>query len=912
MANNFVFVSPGVKFRELDLTFVTKTVGVTTLGLVGETTKGPAFQPVAIEDQGQFLARFGAQSVDRFPTGDLKYQLPYVANAYLDNSNQLYVTRVLGLEGYDAGKAWAIKINSAVDLTTTGVTSTGSSVVAFSNSNYLGVTITNTGQTGVVFTGFTKTGVNQFTTIRRDFTVLTLTNGSGNVSVITRNITGLPLTAYDNMVVAVVRSRASVADVSNAAPVTTFDTTTLSIISNSTIVGAGDIFGKFTLRAVGTSSTDDYIVSLDKNSREYITNVIGDRPKGKNTMIYVESVFPDLIQKLDADSVAYGVSSTLITATSNAFTNYKPSSGFAFKTPETPWVVSELRGNAIDRLFKFVSISDGNSANQEIKISIQNVNPITREFDVIVRDFYDTDANVNVLESYLRCTMQKGLNNYVGNRIGTIDGDFDLQSNYVMLELDANAPEDSFPCGFEGYVFYDFAISATSAASSGLTPQLYYKQTYLTTDKVSRTYLGISERGYDGVNLFGSGINQNMFNFNGLDISTSNGNAPQGWKKTKGFHLDSGATGTYYDGSTLIGKFEVGGGKFQTEADVVNENNAYSVKGTPKFTMVPYGGFDGWNEHRNSRSNGDLFAKGRIFDGVAAGATPTNDYQAWENGIATFANPEQVTINLFATPGINFSDNNGLINEGINLVEVLRADSLYIIDAPDLSDTPALAQDIVDLLDTTEIDSSYSAIYYPWIQIRDSVNNQNVYIPPTAEVVKSIAYNDNVAFPWFAPAGLQRGVTDAKRARRKLSQDERDTMYDGRINPMATFPETGVAIFGQKTLQKKQSALDRVNVRRLLLQLKVLISNVAIRLVFEQNDQTTIDNFLNKVNPILETVRRERGLEQFRVKMDDTNNTPETRDRNELYGEISIVPTKSVEFIGLQFTISPSGASFSN
>lgn len=907
MSNNFIFVSPGVKFRELDLSFVTKTVGVTTLGVVGECSKGPAFSPIPIEDKGQFSARFGDQSIEKFPTGDLKFQLPYVANSYLDNSNQLYVTRILGLSGYQAGTAWAIKINSAVDLTTTGVTATGVSTVAYSNSTYLGVTITNTGQTGTILTGFTKINTTTFSTIKRDFVVLTLSGGAGNVRVTTTTIHGTALTAYDNTVVAIVRSRATITDVTDASPTTTFDATTLSVISNSTNTGAGDVFGKFTIRAVG-ASTEDYIVSLDQNSRDFIVNVLGDKPKGKNTKIYVESVFPDLLKKLDADGVAYGVSSTLINATTSHFTDYKQ----PFKTPETPWVVSELRGSSIDRLFKFVSISDGNAANKEIKISIQNVDPVTKEFDVIVRDFFDTDTNVNVIESYLRCSMQKGLNNYIGNRIGTIDGEFDLQSNYIMLDLDPNAPDDSFPAGFEGYVYFNFAVSATSASSSGQTPQILYKQTYLTSDKVNRTYLGVSERAYDGANLLGTGIDQNFFNFAGLDISSSNGNAPTGYVKTKGFHLDSGATGTYYDGLTLVGKFSTGAGSFQTADDIANPANPYSVKGSAKFTFVPYGGFDGWNEHRVTRSNGDLFAKGKAFDGVAAGFTPTNDFQAWENAIASFENPEQVTINLFATPGINFSDNLSLVNEGIELVELKRADSLYIIDGPDLPDSPTLAQDIVDLLDTTEIDTSYAAIYYPWIQIRDTANNQNVYIPPTAEVVKSIAYNDNVAFPWFAPAGLQRGVTDAKKARRKLSQDERDTLYAGRINPMATFPDVGVAIFGQKTLQNKQSSLDRVNVRRLLLQLKVLISNVAIRLVFEQDDQTTIDNFLNKVNPILETVKRERGLEKFQVKMDDTNNTPETRDRNELYGEISIVPTKSVEFIGLQFTISPSGASFSN
>jgi phage tail sheath protein FI len=146
----------------------------------------------------------------------------------------------------------------------------------------------------------------------------------------------------------------------------------------------------------------------------------------------------------------------------------------------------------------------------------------------------------------------------------------------------------------------------------------------------------------------------------------------------------------------------------------------------------------------------------------------------------------------------------------------------------------------------------------------------------------------------------------------KLSQQARDTLYAGRINPMADFADAGTAIFGQKTLQKKASALDRINVRRLLLQIKVLIANIAIRLVFEQNDQATIDQFITKATPVLDTIKRERGLNDFRIKMDSSNNTTETNDRNELYGELFLKPTRAVEFIGITFTITPSGASFAD
>ena len=255
------------------------------------------------------------------------------------------------------------------------------------------------------------------------------------------------------------------------------------------------------------------------------------------------------------------------------------------------------------------------------------------------------------------------------------------------------------------------------------------------------------------------------------------------------------------------------------------------------------------------------------------------------------------------------------------MIEQQRTDSLYIIDTPDVNigqvvgeqkvDVVA-ANDIVDLLDTAEIDSNYSCTYFPWIQIRDTQNNVNVFIPATGEVVKAMAFTDNSSFPWFAPAGLNRGVTDARKSKYKLSLEARDILYAGRINPMADFADSGTAIFGQKTLQVRESALDRINVRRLLLQIKVLIANIAIRLVFEQNDQATIDQFLQKATPVLDTIRRERGLQEFRIKMDDSNNTPESRDRNELYGEIFLKPTRAVEFIGITFTITPSGASFAD
>jgi phage tail sheath protein FI len=216
-------------------------------------------------------------------------------------------------------------------------------------------------------------------------------------------------------------------------------------------------------------------------------------------------------------------------------------------------------------------------------------------------------------------------------------------------------------------------------------------------------------------------------------------------------------------------------------------------------------------------------------------------------------------------------------------------------------------QEAVDNLEETGIDSNYTATYYPWVLTRDTVNNTQIYLPPTAEVVRNLALTDNIAFPWFASAGYTRGLVNSIKARRKLTQEDRDTLYKGRINPIATFSDVGTVIWGNKTLQIRESALDRINVRRLLLQARKLISAVAIRLLFEQNDDKVRQDFLDSVNPILDQIRRDRGLIDFRVTV---SNTPEDLDSNTLTGKIFLKPTRALEYIDIEFVITPTGASF--
>ena len=209
------------------------------------------------------------------------------------------------------------------------------------------------------------------------------------------------------------------------------------------------------------------------------------------------------------------------------------------------------------------------------------------------------------------------------------------------------------------------------------------------------------------------------------------------------------------------------------------------------------------------------------------------------------------------------------------------------------------------------LDTNYAGAYWPWVQVVSQETGRNVWVPASTIMAGVYAFNDNVSAEWFAPAGLNRGgLGGVIQAERKLSPTNRDNLYAGKVNPIATFPNVGVTAFGQKTLQQKASALDRINVRRLLIALKRYIGNVSKTLVFEQNTTVTRNRFLSQVTPYLESVQQRQGLYAFRVVMDDTNNTPDVIDRNQLVGQIYLQPTRTAEFILLDFNILPTGVEF--
>jgi len=942
-SSNRVFVSPGVYTSEKDLTFVAQSVGVTTLGLVGETLKGPAFEPILISNFDEFKTYFGPTSPVKDGNGNPKYELPYVAKSYLEESNQLFVTRVLGLTGYKPNKTFGIKTlgGVTVDLSTvstSGVTMNpdtpntspifgelsgktafdGSSITNYIQTNFSGYTVSDDGKWFVIgqcdsddvaaltagnevtspLSGFDnetsnhqKEWFNVFfnsgATITNVYAYLFVYSGSAGVFNVTRYAYDADLNSdYHNIVVAALRSRGS------------YSGQTLNLEVTGSTIGitgsgiGGNPLGEFTLNVTGsTSGAKTFTCSLDTTSTKYITKVLGTEVYDKEKSdfpVYVHESYPNLLKSAFDKGLIRGLSSSIdIETDSNNFVGQ-------WDTTISPMVVSEVRGGEVADLFEVITISDGEAANFQVKITVQNIDLDSGDFDLIVRDFNDSDDNIVVLEKFTRCNMNPDLPGYVARKVGTSDGEYELRSKYIMLSMADNHPVDAFPSGFKGFK------NNGAFGTSGKLGSVLYKTQYYTAgdvvsyesngtpvlsggDKVRKVSLGLSSQ---------VGFDRDMLKYKGLGAQT----------ETFGFHLSTNA-------SSITGTtFQCTPYDLEGASKGLLESINYR-----KFTFAVFVGFDGWDIYRNVRTNGDAYIFGKSTyvnghttnGGVFSSTNGNSDYYSYLQGIETFANPEAVDINVFATPGIDFHNHSSLVIQAIDMIENDRADSLYIINSPNVT----TSSEIIDNLDLAGLDTNYSATYWPWIQVRDGDNATQLYIPPTGEVVKNIALTDNVSYPWFAVAGYSRGLVNAIKAYKKLTLDERDDLYKNRINPIATFSDTGTIIWGNKTLQVRESALDRINVRRLLLRARKLISAVAVRLLFEQNDEQVRNEFLRLVNPILESIKKERGLYDFRVSV---SNDPEDIDANTLRGKIYVKPTRSLEFIDVEFIITPTGASFEN
>lgn len=955
---NRVFVSPGVYTSEVDLTFVAQSVGVTTLGLVGETLKGPAFEPVLISNFDEFKAYFGPTSPEKDSNGNPKYELGYVAKSYLQESNQLFVTRILGLTGYKPNNSFTIKTlggividdNTSANEETTSesggyvngipLTAITSSVFYsyLSNKQTIGGSTIIDYITGTTFNDldiFTIGYVNQSDIDTLDPGTLlaspigdpnninwsnVFTNPS-NTKVYsflfqyyltgTTDNPGRPAifierfgysahtdTTYDNIVVASLRPRGHYHFENLQLEVT--NSSSVGIVSSTLSTNP---MVDFTLNVTGsTGGAKTYTCSLDTSNTHYISKVLGVDVYDKSFSdfpLFVHEAYPNLLRNLYSQGLIRGLNTTL----------GRHSDGIEFntqwQTAASPWVVSEVRGGKVANLFQIATISDGDASNRQIKITIMNLNLNTGEFDLLVRDYNDTDDNMVVLEKYSRCSMDSSLPGYIAKKIGTANGDFELSSKFIMLVMDDNAPSDAIPSGFKGF-------DCHKSFGGGQLGSVLYKTKYFDSgDVISYNSDGTTNiSSGDKIRKVSLGFStQPGFNY---DDSLLEFKGTAGLQSTFGFHLSTNASAITdaVSGNTisyLTTPYDLEG-----QSGSVSSNKLLDIN-YRKFTFACSGGFDGWDIYREVKTYGDQYVYGlknyisgnTVNGGVFNKDYGNSDYYAYLQGIQTYSNPEAIDINVFATPGINFYDHSSLTSQAIDMIETERSDSLYIINSPNIDNV----NDVVTNLNESGFDSNYSATYWPWIQIRDTDNGTQIYIPPTGEVLRNVALTDNVSYPWFAVAGYSRGLVNSIKAVKKLTLDDRDVLYKARINPIATFSDTGTIIWGNKTLQSRESALDRINVRRLLLRARKLISAVSVRLLFDQDDDVVRNDFLRLVNPILESIKKERGLYDFRVTV---SNDPADLDANTLRGKIYIKPTRSLEFIDLEFIVTPTGASFDN
>ena len=1072
-----VHATPGVYFSEMELTYSAKSMGITRLGVAGETQKGPAFQPIEIADWAEFQRYFGGTNTEKFIGSQYpKYELPYIAKEYLTQSQQLQVCRVLGLSGVNAGAAWLItaydiegksEYTEDKPLVIAVIRSRGEHVKAafkekaneekgicedvyeydeiryyatdvkirpsdtldyndtcnpsFSKTGgTLSINSNNYGVFTLVVTTWEGKTVNYSVSLNPGdknyiINVLGQEPDKGESEIYVEELYDIALEQLiergkintlaefnDGDDPQPLKTYPEVKIIPNHAAVDAILTMDESMLTRR-MVGKRFLFSKYeSVNSIDSTPlkvhvSDDkgvtwavadgvvghiYTVvphTLPDGTRVYYYGEYGDVEENKGTKYVPESlsskhkldtedvhVFKDAVEvKEDGmyyvcrkiDEIEEVVPITL------DMNNYKGQYRYA----STPWIVSEMKGSATEveltKLFRFHTISDGNTANTEVKISIENIDPEQGTFDVLVRDYNDSDTSITTLEKYKGCNLIPGSPNYIAYRIGSTDENYETKSKYVTVEVnETDKTKVSIPAGFLGYPvrYYDgYAITGTGTGADFVETQVDVYKPYLQYNTDVRDDLRINKQYFGMSDLVG--IDSDLLKYKGVEAY-----ADIPGSLTPCFHLDSrifegmpddegrvknplGGDAepqkVSVDGITGYQWVTVGAGntldlfgiqpRFGEEETMIN--TIYEDKRARKFTLCFYGGWDGWDYYRQSRSNSDDFVyrkyRGKV-DPVSGEGSNFNlikdpesyglekngkflnsDYYAYLSAIRMFANPKTIDINHLATPGIDYVNNTLLVGEVIDMVEEERGDSVYVVTTPDkpfgASDsvlemfTPS---DAVDNLDDSEIDSNYVCSSYPWNKYFDSANSQYIYLPPTKDMVRNFAYTDNIKFPWYAAVGWNRGTVNAISPKKSLKLVEQDELYEGRLNFTNTFAQDGLRLWGDKNFQKHESPMNRISHRRALNRIKTLLNKACIGLIFDPNDTSMGKSLESAIKPVLDNVKENKGLVDYKIVIDDS---VEARERLELNAQLYLKLMPNLEYINITLVVLPSGMQIS-
>ena len=921
---SFKFVSPGVFINEIDNSFRPRRPDTIGPVVIGRAAKGPAMQPVKVESYSDFVDIFG-DTIPGNAGGDVyrdgNYQTPmygtYAAKAFL-NSNVAPLTyiRLLGEQNINAtdpgGLAgWA--------------TSKSPNAALADNGGAYGLWLFESSSAGNLGTGSLAA-------------VWYIDSGSQAL---------LSGTYADGS--------------STAAEVGAFFRPDSS---NNYTLEITESAGGSNKYSFNFNSSDDKFVRKVFNTNPLLGNTGADTfyPNAEEPYWLGESF------EQEVGNLSYTVSNSLgiilPIAKSTAVSAGPHANREGRREGGTGWIIGQDLGAAASydpataqKLFRIRGRKHGEWLNKNTKISIERIKPSTTNtsdygsFSVVVRALRDTDNKVVVIERFDNLNLNPTSENFIARVIGDMTtewdstertirsyGEYPNNSNHFYVEMEEDAysgllNSKYLPFGYHGPNAYSTVVDVTATTFTGTatdfvaTGSVFGSAGTLLTDGTAGRTASFS---FPSTRLRVSSSDGGLFNQNnayfGMQTTREpTSTAPDGsaadphryWPSATApayyftmddLQVDTNGTAVYVQGSRAAGTSRTA----TSGSDHLIENDSYN-----RFTAPVWGAFDGV----------DIFKPDPFYNDGMGGATELTNYayNTYKQAIDTVADPDLLDMNLLTAPGLT---NTGLTTIMIEACED-RADALALIDLPNVylpvaegyySRTARVvgnAGGSARALRDRQIDSSYGATFFPWVQTLDEKTGQLLWVPPTVAMMGVMASSERSSQVWFAPAGFNRGgLSDGaagipiSNVSQRLSSKERDTLYDARINPIASFPSTGIVVFGQKTLQERPSALDRINVRRLVIYLKKQISILSTQVLFEQNVQATWNRFKGLIEPFLANVKTQFGITDYRLILDESTTTPDLIDQNIMYAKIMVKPARAIEYIAIDFVIASTGASF--
>jgi hypothetical protein len=684
----------------------------------------------------------------------------------------------------------------------------------------------------------------------------------------------------------------------------------VSLFAKSTL--SGNASGSAVIKISGSFTTDvssftnaidkngtSYSMSIDHNSSNFIGNLFGTNPKG------LEPVYNYSLFKFAASaSLAIDPTSTLIIESGSAnawdFTD-------KYSQAITPWITSQDLGGTTQDLFRFHTISHGTNMNTEFKITIEGIRAAGTipgseygDFTIVLRyvdqskipntryTYQDDDLRPFIVERFT-CNLDPNSPNFIvkviGDKYYEVDDEGRVKARGEITNKSIN-----------------IRVEVTDAVKNGaLSPTLVPFGFRALKSPIPSGFTQPNAATYKNEQTLGGVFNKNVymgfdFNFGNTDNVNYLSSLPIVDLQTTGNNVDFNLSNCSQHPNA---NYPTAATKYTGSINLTSQTSIDSRK-----FIVPFqGGYDGWKPNLQKKTGEHITESNSM--GFDFSSITANGYTGYKKAFDTLLNTDEFDINMIVTPGVIHRLHSSVTNYAKALAED-RSDTFYIMDATAIDDNITTAVDSV-----ATMDSNYVGTYYPWVKGFDEDNNKELWIPPSVAVVQAYSFNDRVGATWSAPAGLNRaGLPELIDTRVRLNHADRDELYIGRVNPIVYFTKEGITVWGQKTLQARSSALDRINVRRLLITAKKFIASSTKYLVFDQNVVQTRQRFLNIVNPYLESIQQRNGLYAFKVVMDETNNSAETIDRNILYGAIHLQPTKTAEFVIIDFNVLPTGATF--